>query len=178
MCESGQPNGRSSSALRIATTALTTALVVATTTMASAQGANAGAANKKALVGSWLETVTFPPESGRPPLKSLGSFHDDQTIVCSDQGGVTTEPPSVFTSCHGVWTHLEQRRFAYTSLSLISDLSGSLVAYLKVRGIYTVSQSGKEYTGTSLAQILDTDGHVVFSVEVTNAGQRIVVELP
>ena len=178
MFDSAHANGRSPSAIRIATTALTTALIVATTTMASAQGGNAGATNKKALVGSWLETVTFPPESGRPPLKSLGSFHADHTIVCSDQGAVTTEPPSVFTSCHGVWTHLEKRKFAYTSFELISDLSGNLVGYLKVRGIYTVSQSGNEYTGTSIAQILDTDGNVVFSVEVTNAGQRILVELP
>ena len=99
-------------------------------------------------------------------------------MVCSDQGAVTTEPPSVFTSCHGVWTHLEERRFAYTSLELISDLGGSLVGYLKVRGIYTVSRSGNDYTGTSVAQILDVDGNVVFSAEVTNAGKRILVELP
>lgn len=145
------------------------------------QGGSAGATNKKALVGSWLETVTFPPETGRPPLKSLGTFHYDGTMTCSDQGAVTTTtepPPSVFTSCHGAWTHLEERKFAYTSFELISDLGGNLVGYLKVRGIYTVSQSGNEYTGTSLAQILDTEGDVVFSVEVSNAGQRISVELP
>jgi hypothetical protein len=158
--------------------ALTTALLVATTTVASAQDGNAGTTNKTALVGSWLETVTFPPESGRPPLKSLGSFHADHTMVCSDQGAVTTAPPSVFTPCHGVWTHLEERRFAYTSLALISDLSGSHVGYLKVRGIYTVSQSGNEYTGSSFAEILDTGGFVLFSASVTNAGTRLRVELP
>jgi len=37
--------------------------------------------NTKALVGSWLETITFPPESGRPPFKSLVSFHDDETLA-------------------------------------------------------------------------------------------------
>jgi len=130
------------------------------------------------LIGSWLETVTFPPESGRPPLKSLVSFHSDDTMVCSDQGAVTTEPPFVFTSCHGGWTHLEKRKFAYTSFELISDLGGNLVGYLKVRGTYTVSQSGNEYSGTSFAEVLDTDGNVLFSVNVTNAGQRIQVELP
>ena len=178
MFDSSHANGRSSSALRIATTALTTVLLLATSTMASAQGGNTGATNKKALVGSWIETVTFPAESGRPPLKSLGSFHDDGTMVCSDQGSVTTEPPSVFTSCHGAWAHLDERTFAYTSFELISDLAGNLVGYLKVRGIYTVSQSGNNYTGTSFAQVLDIDGNVVFSVEVANAGERILVELP
>jgi hypothetical protein len=178
MFDSAHARGRWSFAVRIATTTLLTALLVATTTTASAQGANAGGSNQKALVGSWLETVTFPPETGRPPLKSLGSFHGDHTMVCSDQGAVTTEPPSVFTSCHGVWTHLEKRKFAYTSFGLISDLGGSLVGYLKVRGVYTVSQAGNDYTGASLAQILDVEGNVVFSVEVTNSGKRILVELP
>ena len=139
---------------------------------------SSSASKQKVLVGSWLETVTFPPETGRPPLKSLGTFHSDGTMTCSDQGGVTTDPPSVFTSCHGAWTHLEKRKFAYTSFELISDLSGNLVGYLKVRGVYTVSQSGNQYDGTSFAKILDTSGNVLFSVEVTNAGRRIQVELP
>jgi hypothetical protein len=146
--------------------------------LADATPQKGAAPKQKALVGSWLETVTFPPETGRPPLKSLVSFHDDGTMVCSDQGAVTTtEPPSVFTSCHGVWTHLQNRTFAYTSFELISDLSGNLVGYLKVRGTYTVSQSGNEYNGTSFAEILDTDGNVLFSVNVTNAGLRIQIEL-
>jgi hypothetical protein len=134
--------------------------------------------NKKALVGSWLETVTFPPEAGRPPLKSLGTFHDDGTFQCSDQGSVTVDPPTIFTGCHGAWKHLEGRTFAYTSVELISDLSGNLVGYLKVSGVYTVSDSGNEYAGTSFAELSDPDGVVFLSIGVTNAGKRIVVELP
>ena len=110
----------------IATMALTTALLVADDHSGERSGAATPRPNKKALVGSWLETVTFPPEAGRPPLKSLGTFHDDGTMACSDQGAVTTDPPTIFTSCHGAWTHLEQRTFAYTSFELISDLSGNL----------------------------------------------------
>ena len=178
MLNSAHANGRLSFAIRIATTASIAALLIATTTVASARGGNAGATNKKALVGSWLETVTFPPETGRPPIKSLGTFHADGTMTCSDQGGVTTDPASVVTSCHGVWTHLEDRTFAYTSLALISDLNGNLAAYLKVRGIYTVSASGNQYEGTSFAQVLAPNGNVLFSVDVTNAGQRIQIELP
>lgn len=174
MFDSAHSSRRASAGMIIATMALTASFVIA-----GAGTVNAQTPNKKALIGSWLETVTFPPETGRPPLKSLGSFHDDGTMVCSDQGAVTTtEPPSVFTSCHGVWTHLKKRQFAYTSFELISDLSGNLVGYLKVRGIYTVAQSGDEYSGTSFAEILDTDGVVLFSVSVTNAGKRIQVELP
>ena len=60
----------------------------------------------------------------------------------------------------------------------ISDLSGNLVGYLKVRGIYTVSGSGHEYTGTSVAQIFDTAANLLFEVQVDNEGRRIVIELP
>jgi hypothetical protein len=138
------------------------------------------APKQKALVGSWLETVTFAPETGRPPLESLGTFHSDGTMVCSDQGAVTVtaEPTGVFTPCHGVWTEVGKLEFAYTSLALISDLSGHLVGYLKVRGTYTVAQSGNAYSGNSLAEILDADGNVLFSFDVTNAGQRIQIGLP
>lgn len=156
--------------------ALTAFLAIAGVSLVAAEGVPS---DNRAVVGSWLETVTFPPETGRPPLKSLSSFHDGGTMNCSDQGAVTTtEPPTVFTSCHGAWTHMGKRTFAYTAFELMSDLSGNLVGYLKVRGVYTVSASGNGYTGTSFAQILDADGHVLFSAEVTNTGRRILVELP
>ena len=136
------------------------------------------APQQNGLVGSWLETVTFPPEAGRPPLKSLVVFHADHTTITSDQGSVTQDPPTVFSVGAGSWKHLEGRRFAYTILELISDLSGNLVGYLKVRGVYTVAESGNEYSGTSFAQVLDTAGNVLFAVDVTNAGKRIQVDLP
>jgi hypothetical protein len=137
---------------KIVRTLLVTGLTILWTSTVNAQGTKAntdGTPNKKALVGSWLETVMFPPESGRPPLKSLVSYHDDKTLVTSDQGSVTTDPPSVFSSAHGAWTHLEERTFAYTVLELISDLSGNLVGYLKVRGIYEVSHSGRHSASRS-----------------------------
>jgi hypothetical protein len=160
-------------------TRITTLVVTASLILAGADGRSAAAEqDKKALVGSWVETVTFPPEAGRPPLKSLTTFHDDGTMICSDQGAVTTVPPTVFTSCHGVWAHQTQRQFSYTAFELISDLSGNLVGYLKVRGTYALSQSGNEYSGTTFAEVLDPDGVVLFSVTVTNAGKRIQLELP
>jgi hypothetical protein len=97
-------------------------------------------------------------------------------LATSDQGSVTTDPPTVFSSGQGAWTHLETRTFVYRLLELISDLSGNLVGYLKVRGVYVVSDSGNEYTGNSLAEVSDTDGNVLFSFAVTNAGRRIQVE--
>jgi hypothetical protein len=134
------------------------------------QGANS-------LVGSWLETVTFLPVGSRPELKGLVTFHHDGTLAAYDQGNVTLDPPTVFSAGTGAWTQLNRRRFAYTQLELISDLNGNLIGYLKVRGIYTLD-SKNEYPGTSTAEILDTEGNVLVSVDVTNKGQRIGVELP
>lgn len=152
------------------------ALISALTTTT---GVGAKTPNEKALAGTWLETVWFPAETGRPPLKSLSSYHRDGTSTCSDQGAVTTtEPAAVFSSCHGVWTHLENNKFAFTAYELISDLSGNLLGYLKVRGIYTLSPSGNQYTGSSRAEILDTNGNVLSAIDVANAGQRIQLELP
>ena len=136
---------------------------------------------RQALAGSWLETVTFPPDI-RPPIKALSTFHEDGTITISDQGSVTTSGPmqGVNTAGHGVWKHIGGRRFAYTQLELISDLTGNLVGYLKVRGILIVSKSGNEWAdgSKSFAEVLDTEGNVLFSVWVTNTARRIQLELP
>src|SRR5215831_2455821 len=128
---------------------------------------------QRKLVGSWVETVMFldPPFEGRL-LKSLVSFHSDGTMVTSDQGSVTTDPPSVSSSGHGAWLWVEkQKQFAYTVVELFSDLSGNLVGYLKVRGIYTVLPSGDNYTGTSFFQVFDASGNLQASGNVNNAGE-------
>ena len=134
--------------------------------------------NKKALIGSWVETVIFPPEFGRPPLKSLASYHEDHTFTHTDQGGVTLVPQEVYSSGRGIWRHVEGRVFEYTSRMLISDLSGNLIGQLKFRGTFTVSESGNEYSGTTVAQILDAAGTPLFAVEVTNTASDSTFDEP
>jgi hypothetical protein len=163
---------------RAFTSTITTMALTALLLTAGAGTLSAQPTDKKALVGSWLGTVTFPPEFNRPPLTYVGSFHDDGTMVSSDQGGVTLDPPTVFSSFYGVWTHLDQRTFAYTGFEMISDLNGHLVGYLKARGVYTVSRSGNEYTGTTHAEVLNAEGNFMFSVDVTNTADRMHVERP
>ena len=96
-----------------------------------------------------------PARTGRPPLNSLTSIHDDGTFTANDQGSVITDPHRrVSTAGVGVWTRLKNRTFAYTQLNLFSDLSSNLVGFLKVRGMYTLSVSGDEYTGTPSSRCL------------------------
>jgi hypothetical protein len=155
-----------------------TVFTLSLVTFGLSRPAAAQAPASKSPVGSWVETVTFPPEVGRPPLESLVTFHSDGTMTCSDQGAVSTTDGSVFTSCHGLWKRLHGSTLAYTQVELISDLSGNLIGHLKVRGVYTVSASGNAYDGVSFAEVILTDGTVVFSSDVANAGERIQLELP
>lgn len=130
---------------------------------------------KKVFVGSWIETVTF---SGgvMPPLKSLVNVSSDGTFTASDQGNVNLAAGTLFSAGVGAWVAQGERTFSWTILNLISDLNGNLIGTLKVRGTFTVDDSGNSYSGVFQAEVRDTSDNVLFSVGGTNAGQRIVVE--
>ncbi len=135
-----------------------------------------GQPKKKAIVGTWLETVTFSGAGAPPPIKSLGTYTEDGNVVVADQGNDTTVLPFVFSPGHGAWVHLNGRTFGWTVIELVTDLSGNLVARLKIRGEHTVSESGNEYTGQFRGELFDPVGNLISSFEGTNQGQRIQVE--
>ena len=167
---------------------LAAGMAVVSTGVASAQSTTTlptvgllGVLTNKSLVGSWVETVTF--DNGRPPLKSLVSFHADGTMMSSDQGSVTlgpTPPPGVSSSGVGAWTQLDWHTFAYTDKELFSDLSGNLTGFLKVSGVYTLSGSGDKYSGNSTFEVLGPDQKSLnppITGTVSNSGERISVEV-
>lgn len=130
--------------------------------------------DKKAIIGSWLETVTFTGDV-MPPVKSMSTFTADGGLIVADQGAVTAE--TIFSPGHGAWNHVSGRTFAWTSLELIYDpATGELRGYLKVSGEYTTNIAATSYTGSFFATISDPDGNVLFTVDGTNVGNRIVVE--
>jgi len=71
---------------------------------------------------------------------------------------------------------LKERTFAWTVVGLISDLDGSLVGTLKVKGASTLDASGNNYSSVWHAQISDANGQLLFAGDGTNVGQRIAVE--
>lgn len=135
-----------------------------------------GLPKKKSIVGTWLETVTFSGGGAPPPFRSLGTYTEDGNVVVADQGNDTTVLPFVFSPGHGAWVHVDGRTFAWTVMELVTDLSGNLIATLKVRGQHTVNEPGDEYTGQFIAELFDPVGNLFSSVEGTNQGQRIHVE--
>ena len=141
---------------------------------ARSQGESDIMTDKKATIGSWLETVTFTGDV-MPPLKSLSTFTADGGLVVADQGAVTTE--SVFTPGHGAWNFISGRTFAWTSVEMIYDpATGELIGYLKVNGEYTTNIAASSYTGHFFATVSDPDGNVLFTVDGMNVGNRIGVE--
>jgi hypothetical protein len=145
-----------------------------TTTVVSAQAQQSNS-TKKVIVGSWVETVTF--DGGvMPPLKSLVTFAADGTMTVADQGNVNLSAGQLFSAGHGAWSAQGDRTFDWTVVELISDLAGNLIGTLKVRGTYTVNESGNGYSGVFYAEVSDTSGNLLFAAGGTNAGVRIQVE--
>jgi hypothetical protein len=118
-----------------------------------------GEFQKKSIVGSWVETVKFTTDPGRPDIQSLVHFNGDGTLGSSDQGGVMTDPPptTVTSDGVGVWKQVDWRTFSYTELALFSDFSGNLTGSLKVSGTYVLKGFGDgfgdTYEGTSFYQV-------------------------
>ena len=130
--------------------------------------------DKKIMIGSWLETITFTGNK-MPPLKSLNTYTGDGAVIVADQGAVG--PEVAFSAGHGSWSHAGGRSFDWTTVELIySTEDGSLIGYLKVSGRYTVDETGNAYTGPFLASILDPDGNVLDTVGGNNVGHRVQVE--
>ena len=132
-----------------------------------------GVTDKNIIVGSWIETINF--NGPMPALKSMSSFTSDGCLVVGDQGAVSEG--SAFSPGHGSWSHVRGRTFDWTSLELIyATADGTLIGYLKVKGRYTVDDTGNGYTGQFFATVTDADGNVLFTVDGNNVGTRIPVE--
>ena len=132
-------------------------------------------AGQKAIVGSWLDTVTV---TGGQTFKSLSTYADDGGCVFNDQGSVVTEEtfPHVFSAGHGVWVHRRGRTFSQTALQLISDLNGGLLFRNKIRSTLTLDESRDAYHAVWEAEFTDPDGNVSAFFEGTIEGRRIKVE--
>ena len=128
---------------------------------------------KKAIVGSWLITVTTP---GFPPLKTLLTFTEDGNVMGTGQGDVTAS--RALSVGQGVWSHQGGRTFASTFLQISYETqTGVLRGLVKFRLTHTLDSSGNEWSGPYKFDFLDPAGNPVFSAGGTTQAQRIKVEL-
>jgi hypothetical protein len=126
----------------------------------------------KAIVGSWLDTVTV---TDGPTFKSLSTYVEDGGWMFNDQGSVVTDPtfPHVFSTGQGVWTHQGGRTFRQAALQLLSDLGGELLGINRVTQTLVLNESGDAYSVTWKSDFIDPDGNLVVTVEGTIEGRRI-----
>jgi len=125
---------------------------------------------KTAIVGTWLGTAG----NGN---KILITFNEGGTVLLSLHG-INVTNNTVLTPTHGVWKHLGGRQFGVTGLAVRYNPittntmppvpAGSLLSYLKLQNLLTISEDGDELTGMSIVRALDPDGNVVGNPTIIN----------
>lgn len=117
------------------------------------------ARGRSAIVGSWTGVAG-------DGSRLITTFHSDGTFTSSAQTEVSTNPElGVLTPTHGVWRHLGGRRFGFVLMGHIYDInSGAYMAYVKVRGVLELDETGNGMTGTDKPEIFLPDGTLLFAV--------------
>src|SRR5262249_31710197 len=95
------------------------------------------------------------------------------------QGGLAgTAPdghPVVWSQAHGAWERDERGRFSFTTITLVTDLTGVLVR-VKDRGVLEMNPAHDVLTGREFREFILPDKTVVFSLYLDTRLTRLKVE--
>ena len=123
-----------------------------------------------AIVGTWLSQIP----SGS---KFIATFHQGGTVHITGQFDINATNNVVLSPRQGVWKHLGGRQFGITVLAVRYNpfatttppvAAGSLISYLKIQYLLTISEDGRELTGMNKGTTLDPSGNVVGNPTVNN----------
>ncbi|MGH9881206.1 MAG: hypothetical protein ACRD6N_07200 [Pyrinomonadaceae bacterium] len=122
------------------------------------------------IEGTWLLTVTTPPEAGRPPFKVLVSFARGGVFTASAESDQATPPQN------GTWEMVGQNEYASTALSFGPNPN---LLTIKIKSLYRLV-SENELEGVGEAAICDASGNNCqrFPGCSTIHGTRLTVEPP
>jgi hypothetical protein len=157
-----------------------------TTAQQAAEQANQGGLldvlerQKKAIVGSWQVTQTYP-DLLEPfnTTKLLAAFTGDGIYLSTMQGesAATEDPLPPATPQFGTWQHVGGRQFVATYKIIFYRLAtGAFFGTAKIPLNITINEAGDAFTGTGRFEAFDADGHIIFSVSFTLQATRIKVE--
>ena len=123
------------------------------------------------MEGTWLLTVTTPPEAGRPPFKVLASFARGGVFTASAESDQATPPQN------GAWEMVGQNHYASTALSFGPNPNNLFTR--KIKGLYRLV-SENELEGVGEAALCDASGNNCqrFPGCSTIHGTRLTVEPP
>lgn len=123
-------------------------------------------------VGSWEVTIT-PEAGGPPPFEALFTFHEDGTVLESDDGPPT---PHLFTAGHGVWKWTDRREFAATYKQINFDEAANTTGIFRGRVKFTLGRNANTINGVVVVEFYLPDGTLVFTGNATAKGRRIEVD--
>ncbi len=128
----------------------------------------------KALVGTWVATVTPSGPDAPPPFPSLLTFMADGTALFSAAGPPI---PALGNPGHGVWTRIGDRTFAATFVQLtFADLM-HLDGTLKISMTLKLNEKLDELTTQDQVKILDLEGNELVTLGGAQRGKKLQVEV-
>ncbi|HSN72940.1 MAG TPA: hypothetical protein VLT59_15595 [Steroidobacteraceae bacterium] len=147
-------------------------------------------------VGTWLLTVSFPPEAGLPPFQELLTLHHNGTVSETNStlnGNANPLSPLALTGSDGfgAWQRAPDGKVEFSFLKMVfctqpgvfgCPAANQLVGYLRVRG--RAEFRGDVYTGgESVTDLLggpdpDAPFFVIDFGAAQSVGKRIRVQTP
>lgn len=142
--------------------AVVVAAVLAVAVLAQTGPDEAKPKEKKAptLTGTWVSTVTPPPESGVPAFKLIFTFGEDGNLIATGTGG---QLPALGNPCQGVWAKAAGGGFRVTYLCLDFDQSLQPTGMDKIRGSLVLDESRGQFSGRLDLTNYDPLGNETFS---------------
>jgi hypothetical protein len=130
---------------------------------------------EKSLIGTWVTTVSPPPEAEVPPFKLIFSFLSDHNLIATGTGG---ELPALGNPCLGTWAKSDgNNEYTITYVCLDFDATLQVTGMDKLTGLVTPNASGGTLSGSIALTNFDPDGHEVFTACCASIdGGRLEVE--
>jgi len=110
-----------------------------------------GGASAPEIEGTWLLTVTTPPQAMRPPFKVLITFARGGAFLASEESDHGTPAQN------GTWERTGGNQFASTALSFGHDQNGNLFT-IKINSLFTLVNENA-LQGVGEAEICDASGN-------------------
>lgn len=136
-------------------------------------GGPAPRAKRNTLAGTWVVTAdpVSPPPGFPEEFSALHTYTADGRFV-----ETSATNPAVKSAAHGEWGRLPGGEFATTFLFFVFDPAGAHALTVKVRSTVSLSDDGEEWSGPFEADFTTSDGNLLFTVQGTHRGRRVVAE--
>jgi hypothetical protein len=125
--------------------------------------------------GVWIFHANLPPQAGNGNNGGIG--YAGTARFASDGSISGTSLDQHTASSFGQWAEASYHQYNFTFLSDTYDAQGNYANTNRVRGVMILSDDGLTATGTTLLEILDKTGAVVFKSPATSSftGTRVVI---